>query len=351
MGDLLTEPTYFALGTKVEGTYGTALAWADAVPRRFKARTNPIWQKAGDIITDKEEYTGFAGIAERTVRKWMTDMVIEKRLLPHDAILFTALLLGSVSSAAQGGTDAYRHDLSPQSAVDLPSVTMWQGNPLTGNRVYPGVGCSQVVISGDPGTDGGFLKLAATLMGDGSAASGVDISGGALPSDESYLAWEDCDLLIGGTFDGSDVSSGVSIKDKVKSFTLTLNNGAEREYQMGGDGEYADALIVPDIKLEDRGVIDCVIKPGDTTELAYLTSETENVVEFKAVGALADTGYYFTFSVVFPVARVLIAEPDRDRGIMNATLKINSQKDDSANDYEEIHAYGINLLTEYLGAV
>lgn len=340
------EKTYRAFSTKKETTYGTALALASATPYRLKHIDNVRWQEPGDIVTDKDEHTGFAGIAERTARKRFIEFTHEQRFLVHPAILMTSLLFGNVSSVQQGTTAAYRHDMTPQTAVELPSATMWQGNPLTGDKVFAGIGCVEIKVTAEQEK---FVKWASSMIGSGLMATGVDISGVALPPGEAYLAWEDCDLLIGGTFNGSDVTGGTSIKDKVRKLELTMKNGGKREYQMGGDGTFADALVLKNTKLEDRGVIDLEISPGDTTELDYIINETENVVEFKLVGGVADTGYNFTYSVVFPVARFFGGALDRDEGIQTASLKIVSQKDNSANDYPEIYAYGINKVSLYLG--
>lgn len=348
MAKLKTEPTYRAFSTKKETTYGSSIAWGSAAPLLSKHMDPPVWQKRGEMRTNKDEYTGYAGITEKAIAGFLVEFTHEQRLRPHEATLFMALLLGSVSTAQQGATAAYRHDIERQSAVEMPSVTMWQANPLTGNKVFAGIGCKQVVVRAEEHKE---IKLSGSMFGDGSMQAGVDISGGSHPTDESYLSWEDCDLLIGGTFDGSDVTSGTSIKDLVRDLTLTITSPNEGERQFGGDGTYYDAIIRADDKPEDHGVLAVNLTPAGTTYLDYLAAETEAVMEFKIVGSLADTGYYFTTSWVFPVSRVMKSDVDRDRSIMTADLEWHSLKDDSANDYEEVHFYGINKVTEYLGAV
>jgi len=355
MTNLYDEPTYFALGRVRETTYGTGIAWASASPVLLKHEELPVWAKPRRIVTDKNIFTGKKGITERDIRSWDVARTHQARLLPDPTILLMALLAGkaaggtpNVTASQLGGTTAYKHVVPVAPALpEAFSVTGWQANPLTGNKVFAGMTCKSLKISAK---EADFVRLSAELVGDGSMAAGVDISAGVAPSGESYLSWEDCDLLIGGTFSGTDVSGGTSIKTLVKQVDLAINGGPETEFQMGGDGDYADAAIIKDLKPENRGVLDLTFKPADTTYLDYLAAETEAVAEFIITGALADTGYYFELSWIFPVGRVMKADPNRDGSIMTADMSIVSLKDDSASDHPEIYFYGQNKATAYLAA-
>lgn len=344
----LTEPTYRAFSTKKESTYGSSIAWGSAAPYLVKFMDKPTLPLPADISTDKDEYTGKAHITEWTIRRWAVELAHSRRLMPHEAALFLSLCLGSVSSAQQGATAAYKHTITPISGYVLPSVTMWEANPTVGNKVFAGIGCSQVEISC---AREDFARIAANLIGDGSIATGVDISGGSYPASEAYLDWSDLDVKIGGTFNGTSVSGGTSIKTLIRDLTLTVKNNARANYLFGNTDGYADELIIPDKKLDDWASLAVTIEPEDATEINYLLNETENVLEFIATGAVIEDAYTFEIDVIFPVSRVTEASLEKDGTMQTVPLLFHALKDDSANDYPIVYAWVQNKVTEYLGTV
>jgi len=337
-----------------ETPFGTAEAAATTL---VDFRDKPTMPKIMERDTDADEYTGSVHRMRHNALKWQLDCVHEQRMLTYMAGLFLALVGGSVSSAAQGGTAAYKHVIEDDdTSPDLLSVTMWEDTPSYGQKEYTGIVCTKVEIEG---RRGGFVILRATLRGDGAEASGDALAGiGVANSAEVYLQWGDCDVLIGGTYSEAagvgSIASGVSIKSQVRSFKVTIDNGGEPVFELGGDA-YASSFLKGDLKALEVATIELEIEPSSDDpdlEYDYLLDETENVIEVKITGASmggSEAAYYYTVDLMFPVTRSDDASIGADGALEVGTHKFVAIKDDSENGYPIYQAQVTNKTTAYLG--
>jgi len=348
------EPSYFALGTKKESARGSSVAWGSAVPFLLKHMEDHTLPKPGEIVTDKDEYTGSPQITEWSIRRWMVEREFRSRLLPHHAALFGSLVGGSVSSALVGASLAYKHTITTQTGVSLATVTGWEKSPTIGEKVIAGIGCRALRITGkrgDKDAAGDFCRVSAQIVGDGSFATGVDISGGSYPTSEAYLDYSDVEIKVGGTFNGTTVSDGTSIRSKVKDFELALINNASAEFSFGNSDGYADDLVIGDTKIDNLASLRLNLEPEDATEINRLAAETEAVVQIVITGALIESGYYFTVDAVLPRTRTVDAVPGRDGTIQVVNPLVFQALYDNTNSYNAWYMFVTNKVTEYLGAV
>jgi hypothetical protein len=330
------EPTYRGFCETAEDPFGTAEAAATNIVHFMDV---PTMATILEAQTDDDEYTGKVHRTEHLTLKQGVDLVHNRRLLPREAALFTALVGGSVVSAQLLATDAYTHAIKDDlTALESKSVTMWEHTESYGDKEFAGICCTQIEVDFARGE---FCNLSATIMGDGSEAAGDDLSGiGAADSAEAYLRYGDVDVLFGGVYSETDsigsVAAGVSKKAIIRSGTVMIKNNAEREFQFGEGDIFASNIVKGDLKADDIVSIELEYEPADATELDYLLAETEFVVELSFTGASmggVEAAYFYTYDLFFPVCRVVETALDKDGSTQIATLSIRPIKDVSVDDF------------------
>lgn len=351
MARKFAEPVYRGFCETAEDGYGEVEAAATNIVKFMDTPTMPTILEAA---TDQDEYTGKVHRMEHSILKQGVDLVHNRRLMPREAGLFLALLGGSVTSAniaLDANTHAITDDLT---ALECKSVTMWEHTESYGDKKFAGIACTQVEIDFARGE---FCNLSATLMGDGSEAGGVDLSGiGAIDSDEAYLKYGDVDIWFGGvyseTLDVGSIAGGASKKAIFRSGSVTIKNNADREFQFGEADIYASNIVKGDLKAEDIVAIELEFEPSAATELDYLLGEDEFVLGLYFNGAAMaapDDGNNYIVDLFFPVCRVVEAGIDKDGSTQIATLSIRPIKDDSGDDFPiwraVVTSKAVSLLT------
>jgi hypothetical protein len=278
-------------------------------------------------------------------------------LLIADAGLFFALLGGTTTSTAQGGTDAYLHTSEIlDTDVDLPSITMWEDSPSYGRQEFTGMCVTQIEIEWERSE---FVLMRVTFMGDGAVAAGDDLSAIAVADTaEVYLKYSDVDVLIGGTYSEAgavgSVAAGDSIKSQVRSGKVTIKNGGERVFHIGEGDVYASAIVQADWKNDDLVVVELETEPtqadGDL-EADYLTAETLNVMEIKITGASmggTEAAYFYTLDIIIPQTINEEGTFDDDNNVATLSQKYMAFKE-TANGWPLYQAQTTNKDVAYLG--
>ncbi len=347
------EPAYRGFAITAESPYGTAEA---AATRTIPYIGNATLPSKLAIDTDAGEKTGNKYRTTHNVLRWALDLVHEQRLIAADAGLFLALVGGSVTSAAQGGTAAYLHAIEIDDAVtDLVSTTMWEDTPSYGQKEFTGICCTQVEIEWERGE---FIIMRATLIGDGAEASGDDLSGiGVIDTAEVYLKYNDVDVLMGGTYtepDNGSIAAGTSIKDQVRSGKITIKNAGDRVWHLGEGDIYSSAVVKGDLKAEDQVMVELDIEPASAApslELDLLLAQTLQVMEIKIVGASmggAEAAYDYTVDFMFPNMLSEEATLDHDNNVQTTPQKFMALKE-TANGWPLYQAQVMNKDVAYLG--
>jgi hypothetical protein len=224
--------------------------------------------------------------------------------------LFASMAMGSDTATLIGATTAYSHKLGLNSGiVELPYRTLVEndGNSQFG---FTGVACTGFTLSGARGQ---FVEFEADLMGR--ASEGADATAKPTANPESYLAYGDCNFLMGGAYDGTSVTGAASISAQLVNFKLTMKNNGKGKYNIGDSSGNVGAIR--------RGLtysieLDAEIELEDRSQRAALLAGTEYVVHIPIIGGIANSTANYAVDIVLPRA----VWKDTKKGVAEGLLKI-----------------------------
>lgn len=243
--------------------------------------------------------------------------------------LFAAMCCGSDTFTANGGNTVGTHIIRPNKAVvDCLGRTFYE-NDGDAQFKYTGVVCSGFTVSGQRGQ---FVDLEVDLIG--SAAEVTDATAKPAALNESYLAYGNCSLYLGGAYDGTAVTGGTDTSAKMIDFKIGVKNGAKGTYLMGDSSGKVGAIrrgMQFDFDLEAN------IEIHDRTARTALLAGTEFVLRIPLVGEqIGVTGSNFGAEFVFP----RLAYKEVKKATSDGLLKIGAKYSVLADA-----TYGLMVLT------
>lgn len=294
--------TNYNAGVTMNGTNGCALSGYDSDPADWNDQ----------VESDAEEINGSEF---PTVQEILTQGVSipysEPRAKPNSLAGIAALVLGNIVTTQDGALAAYRHRFTPIAAgTRLPSI---QVEEKAGSQwAYTGVVGKSMKISGK---EGGFISLAAQLIGSGSRAS----SATAFPAVivESWLkttqmkVWMEtgANISIGATpvQDAEDISSATPdiLSLRLRNFDFEWDNDNYLNFGYGSNvlqendkGAMRKATLTFTMLYDDNA--------GGDTELNYYLNQDIAAIEFDAKGALIAGGgtMFYGMDLIVPAFKI-----------------------------------------------
>ncbi len=232
---------------------------------------------------------------------------------PTTVALFASMAMGKDTATMVGATTAYQHKIQlDPTVVEMPYRTMVE-NDGTQQFVYAGIACGGFTLSGQRG---GFVEFEADLMG--SAAEAADATAKPTANPESYLAYGDCNLSMGGTYDGTAVTGGTSISAQLMSFKFGFKNNAKDAYLIGDSTGQVGSIrrgLAYAIDLEAE------IELVDRSQRAALLAGTEYVLHIPIVGGVANSTAHYAVDIVCP----RVAFKEAPKGVADGILHVKGK--------------------------
>ena len=200
-----------------------------------------------------------------------------------DTLLLHAL--GSVSSARQGGTSAYKHTFTLTKAMKAVGLSIEVARDRS-DFFYEACKINQMTIRQDPGE---FLRFVFDILGrtETTGAMTATTFPADLPIHQSQFAF---------TVDAGAVT--------VNNFSVTLNNNAEQRMALGTT---TPKEIVRTGPIQVTGSFELDFE--DLTEYANFTALTSVALVATWTNGVADTGFNYELVVTMPVCKYEGATP------------------------------------------
>jgi len=302
------------------------------------------------IIDDGELYTGYNYLTEIDIERFKVELTHKRKLLPNEAALFFALLLGSVSTT-NPTAGVYQHVIEFEDVIDLKSITMWEETADRGQKLFAGIACIAIDLMFPKGK---FAEASYQLRGDGSEASGGSLAAKTLINETRYLKYNDLDFKLGGTYSEAtgvgSISGGTSKKSLLADIKLAMKNKGEPDYAYGEADGYVSSWRKGGLKARDLAQIGVMLEPDDATDSNKVAAETKECAELALVGPqIGETGYYYTIRALFPVVQPFEASRSRNKQIATCDLAWTALKDTSVNGWPLCQIQVINGQASYLG--
>lgn len=267
------------------------------------------------VWDDKDEYTGELAPTRIEVLTQKTEGKHGQNLMPHNAALFLAWLLGNCATTdpADALQATVRKHLigTDKDVIELVTRTLREYDGVS-YLEYPGMVCSEVNISGAREE---HAKIEATLLGMGKESVVTPSPTRPAVVSESYLNFGDITIKKGGTYNGTTVSGGTDISAKIRDIKLGIKNGAKIHYFFGDSTKYAGRAIRG--RMLDIG-LDLKLEMEDRSEKASLLAGETFVMEIPMVGALIglSTTNRFEMRAVLPKVGFNKVKRGHDDGLL-----------------------------------
>lgn len=333
MADYLINDVALYVSKAVESSYGSMVNTTGS--NYLKIRT-----QQPTFLLPQIEFTNDAGIpgnGHEFITEWCANYVSHPAVTFVDDVNFgiagrlaLRALGGTVTTAQQGGTAAYKHScamLAVASGRQLPSSTVVAelGGAtfrmdgfvvdrfrLSQNRADRPQYSVDMIGSGDFVTPHAVTSLPASV----STAS-------CLTGANTVVQWTD--------LDGTTTFSGAACS--LRSWSVEVANNSKLNDRCPGDGSLTltyDATTttpgyVGKLRRGTRSVTAQIVILLDSTIVPwerYVTGQAITDVTFKAQGGLADVGYNYTINMIIPKARIQAVTPGENDGDATLTLDL-----------------------------
>lgn len=232
-------------------------------------------------------------------------------------------LLGSVSSAQQGGSAAYKHIITVSSSYQKPPYTFFYDYGIDVKKYALGI-IKKVSLSG--AVDGvGALEADVLFKNEASGSIGSP----TFPT-QRYLAFNQMDFKVAGT-------SNTDIKD----WNIEIDNGATPLWTLNQSQDVID--IVTGGKMDIKGGF--TIYFSTEAERTKFLANTAVALRMIATGPLIAATYYYTVDVNIYEAHYTAFPFGDDAGLLAA--KVNFTGYYSAADSKAIQIDVTNAVTAY----
>lgn len=276
------------------------------------ARPEKVWD-------DKDEFTGELAPTRVQVLTQLTEGKHTQNLMPHNAALFWAWLLGKVVTVNPNDANqatVRKHTVTmDKDVVDLVTRTLREYDGAH-YMEYPGCICTELSLSAAVEE---HAKLEAVLRGMGKETEVSPTPSRPAQVLEDYLCFGDINIKTGGSFDGSAVTGGTSISARVQNFKLGVKNGGKLRFHFGDPTKFAGSAI--------RGRMldfDLAMKMDfkDRSEKQALLAGTTFIVEIPMIGALIGSSLtnHFAVNVILPKVAYNKVVRGQDDGLLNLDL-------------------------------
>lgn len=301
------------------------------------ARPEKVWN-------DKDEFTGDLAPTQTQVLTQITEGKHSQNLMPHNAALFFAWLLGKVVTVDPNDANqatVRKHTITmDKDVVDLATRTMREYDGAH-YMEYPGCICPELSISAAVEE---HAKLEAVLRGMGKETEVSPSPSRPAQVLEDYVCFGDISIKTGGSFDGTAVTGGTSISTRLQNFKLSVKNGGKLRFHFGDQTKYAGDAI--------RGRMldfDLAMKMdfSDRSEKQALMAGDTFIVEIPMVGALIGSSIvnHYTVNIILPKVGYNKVVRGQDDGLLNLDLGFQVLADPT---YGPLVVQIINEKTAYL---
>ena len=312
------EKKYFAVGK--ETTRGTAVA-----PSRYIAvgADSEMEYKLNHIEDELvrgifEKFPPFAGTKEGTGKLNNLDLTST-----NCGELFLSCL-GSVVSAQQGGTSAYKHTFTRASGLQLPSYTIHANRDLVQYQ-YP---LSVVKSLAFTGSMDGQVKLSADILFKKEEAEGFALS----PTWESPKPF----MFHQTTIEIDGVDNLTDIKD----WSLNIDNQSVAHRVLNGSQDIADILSFS--KLLVSGGFTFYF--GTEAERNKFLANTETQLKIKLVGDTIEDPYKHQLIITLPAIHYTAFPFGNIDGLLGAAVTFNAYYKSGVNS---VQLELTNTITSY----
>lgn len=304
------------------------------------ASAHELWDDA--IQTDVDVLTGKEFISVQEIaRQSMRLTYAEPRTKPNTLAGLLSLCLGTVAATQDGVLTAYRHRISPASAISLPSIGAQTLRENGVQRKYTGIKGEQFTLN----ENGAYVNFGCQMIGSGTRATAADAFPAAVS--ETWLRWGDAKIYVKNTA-GTPIStvlatpsqtaanlggSEVNLSTRMLSWSLNWVNNLQ------ADAGYraSTGLVRKDFHPARRtATLSMAIEVDDTTEatdLNYYLNQSKLAVELNInSGTLVATGGAFNFGAIVILPRVQLTSIPRGETNQLETLQfVGALEDDGTN--------------------
>lgn len=274
------------------------------------------FQNNTDVISGKE----FITISEMP-RQSMRVQYTEPRVKPNTLAGLLALTLGNVVSTQDGALEAYRHFITPGSAVQLPSIGVQTKRDNGAQFKYTGVKADSFTMN----ENGPYWSGQCALIGSGTRDNATDAF--PAPIMEHWMRWGDAHIYFRDTArvpmtippapSQSTCNLGAGFVDfstRVLTWSLTWNNNLQPD--MGYRA--STGKIRTDFHCSRRAATIAIKFETDTlteaTELGYYLSEADLSMELTInTGELIAPTGLFVYGATLVVPRLRLTQIPRSQ--------------------------------------
>lgn len=322
----------------------TALGTPQTVDASMNFSGEPMEAEPAKTWTDQDEFTGELAATRQQHITHKLEGKHAQNLMPHNAAIFLAWLTGKITTTDPGDPNqaSVRKHLiaTDKTAILLPTRTVREYDGANCLE-FPGVACAEVTLQG---AREDFIKVEASMLGMGKETVITPVPSRPAQASESYLLYGDCNLKLGGTYDGDVVTGGTAISARVRDFKATFKNSAKMDYLFGDATGYGGRVIRGRMLPVD---LEMSLEFEDRTEKTKLLSCETFILEIPIVGALIGSSLTnkFTVRLVFPKVCYNKAKRGVDDGLLILNAGFNVLADATYGPY---HIHIINEQTQYL---
>jgi len=328
-----------AFSTKKQSAWGTALvngSMTEAFPFKGEAVAVPGVALIGD---DEETGRGHEWPTDSVVARLESSLNLSYDLSTEAAAYLLTFAMGACSSAQQGESAAYKHDitlLAPATADQLPYTTIVEMLTSGIKKKYSDMVVDSVRISGEYGNP--RLSVEAEMVGSGKEATS-DLSMPSLTT-MHYLPWGGVSVKY-GTRD-----SEAEVKTRLTQFDFAIRNNHLRDlgYQAGGGTERAQLLFGK----REFDFSFTLLADNSTTIRDAWRAGTEASVLIEITGALIADTYYHKLYIDIP--NFIITGLEHVKVETRNAWRITGKLHYHSGTSKILSAYVINTETAYLGA-
>jgi hypothetical protein len=209
---------------------------------------------------------------------------------------FCYSLLGSKTSAQQGGTAAYLHTFSQQTGIQPPSYTFFQNRDLNVLKYNRGV---VKAMSFKGGVDN-LVEVDADVLFENEASGSI---GSVSYPTQRYQSFQNVDFKIAGTSNTN-----------VKSWDLKIDNTARALRTLQGSQVVTD-IVAPE-KINIDGGFEIYF--ADTTERDKFIANTAVAIRILSIGATIASTYKYTIDINVYEAHYKAFPYGEDQGLLAA---------------------------------
>lgn len=215
-------------------------------------------------------------------------------------------LLGSDSSAQQGGSAAYKHTITRNVSPTRPGYTFFFDNGQSLIKKYNLATVKKISINGPVDN---IIELEADILAKSEAAGAIGSPAFPTPN---YLTFAGCTVKLGG-----------STYADIKTWKLDIDNGAGILRTLGQSQDPTDILIRNKLKIDGS----MTIFFSSETERAKFLAGTSNSLEFLCEGAIIASTFKYTLDINLPKIIYKAYPLGDDGGILAANVTFEAYYD------------------------